>query len=299
MYQYPPWSALVAFEAAARRLSFLDAAGELNVTPSAVSHQIRSLEEFLEIKVFHRLDKSVTLTTAGQSYYKMIRPALKKISDATEQIVTKAGGGVLTVTATPFFTTRWLLPRLYRFQEAHPKLEVRIHLAAEVVDFSRSDADVGIRLGNGALDKLKAFRLLTESQTPVCSQKLIKKDTSAILASDLKQFVLLGVDSCCDDWPYWFKKLGIDEENIKRGPEFQNTAQAIEAAVSGLGMALTDRRFVTPELESGLLVTPIKETIEKPNSFYLVYPKENDEVPKIKVFRDWILSEIEQTHSKG
>jgi LysR family glycine cleavage system transcriptional activator len=293
MKSLPPLNALQVFEAAARHSSFLKAARELHVTPSAISHQMKQLESFLEKRLFQRLDKRVELTRDGLVYFHQIQPALEKIDAATAELKTVTENLILTVSAAPVMATRWLMPRIYRFQEANPKLEIRIHASTDVADFSKSNVDVGIRHGGGQWERLVAHEIFREVLTPVCSNKLIMGKNQLQSPQDLLNFTLLQGVSRPDEWTAWFKAFKIVNPEISTEPTFQSRAQALEAAMLGLGIVLTDKRLVQQELKQGLLVAPLQEKLPNTAAFYLVYPESESESEKIVLFRDWILAEVE------
>ncbi len=295
MKPLPPLNALQVFEVAARLLSFQNAALELNVTPSAVSHQIRQLESYLDKKLFHRLDKRVTLTSDGQQYFDEIQPALKSIAVATSALTRPKGISVLTISAAPVMATRWLMPRIYRFQEPNSDLEIRIHASTEVADFSKSDVDVAIRYGQAPWKGLVSHEIFKEILTPVCCQDFLKKGHHLNQITDLVDLPLLQGIPKPYEWSDWLREFGLERSNEKQDPTFQSRAQALEAAALGLGVVLTDLRLVQQELALGTLVAPLKESATNSSAFYLVYPQSYEKLEKIKRFRDWILSEVEKS----
>jgi LysR family glycine cleavage system transcriptional activator len=289
MRRLPPLNALRAFEAAARHLSFTRAAGELNVTQAAVSHQIRALEERLGRKLFRRVGRNLFLTDAAQVYLADIRGAFDRIDEATRRLEARERGGVLNATVLPSFAAMWLLPRLGRFRAAHPEIDVRLSSDSEMVDFARSDFDVGIRTGRGKWPGLSAHLILTERLTVVCSPALAK---SVKLKSprDLAKVTLLH-DEPRERWSLWFRRLGIDGIDPWRGPGFSHSNMVIQAAVAGQGVAVVGETLVTDEIKAGRLVRPFAETLPTDYSYYLVYLEAAAERPKIVAFRDWILAE--------
>ncbi|MFQ6021798.1 MAG: transcriptional regulator GcvA [Acidiferrobacterales bacterium] len=292
MQRLPPLNAIHTFEAAARHLSFHRAAEELHVTPSAVSHQIRSLEDFLGVRLFHRLPRQVVLTTEGQAYLPPIRAALDQIKAATERVV--GGTGPLTMTVAPPFATGWLVPRLSRFQAQNPDIEVRLSLvtSTELVDFARSDVDLAIRSGRGNWPGLSSHRLIGEELVPVCSPALLEGLHPLKRPEDLRNFTLLHALPRITQWQMWVNAAGVTGVDVYRGPKFHNTPLALDAALAGLGIAIADRRLVARELESGRLIQPFDIVLPSESAYYLVYPEETADNPKIAAFRGWLLSEV-------
>jgi LysR family glycine cleavage system transcriptional activator len=292
MRPLPPLNALRAFEAAARFESFNRAAEDLHVTPSAVSHQIKGLEEFLGVVLFRRLTRQVKLTPEGRIYLAAVRDALEQIRIATERIGRHQRTGPLTISAAPAFAAGWLMPRLNAFQLEHPEIEVRLNAAVELVDFARSDVDVGIRTGKGQWTGLQVHRLMSEALVPVCSPRLLQGPGALKLPEDLPRATLLHELPRIGQWRTWLCAVDLCDIDPERGPKFQNAAMAVEAAVAGLGIAIADRRLVAGHLEEGRLVMPFDVDLPSEYAFYLVYPKERATHPKIAAFRDWLLAQV-------
>jgi LysR family glycine cleavage system transcriptional activator len=205
----PPLNGLRAFEAAARHMSFTDAADELSVTQAAISHQVRGLEQRLGLKLFVRRNRSLLLSEAGQAYLPSVRGAFDQLNEATEKLLQKDRGGHLTVTTTASFAMKWLVPRLGGFQRANPEIDVRISTGTGLIDFSREDVDIGIRYGRGQWPSLTAERLVTEDVMPVCAPSLLKGPTALKKPADLKRFTLLHIGSFPDDWQVWLTAAGV------------------------------------------------------------------------------------------
>lgn len=289
MARLPPLNAVRVFEAAARLGSFNHAAEELHVTPSAVSHQVRALEEYLGVKLFRRLTRQVRLTSEGRLYLGPVRDALEQIRLATEQIARDRYSGPLTISAAPSFTVGWLMPRLSEFQLAHPDIEVRLNASVELVDLTRSDVDVGIRSGSRAWPGLRAHRLMAEELVPVCSPRLLEPAGALGKPADLVGATLLHELPRMGQWRSWLSVAGVQHPDPDRGPKFQNQVLAVEAAVAGMGVALANRRFVESRLREGRLVVPFEADFASECVYYLVYPEARAEQPKIAAFRDWLL----------
>ena len=290
----PPLNALRAFEAAARHLSFNHAAEELHVTASAISHQVRTLEKFLGVQLFRRLNRQVALTAAGQSYLPALSGALDQIDRATRRVRQIREERSLTISVTPSFATGWLVPRLLSFQMQYADIEVRLITSIEAVDFIRSDVDLAVRFGSGDWPGLYSHRLLTEAPAPVCSPRLLQEHPLQHPA-DLRFFTLLHALPRLDKWRNWLNAVGVTGIDAERGPKFQTMLLTLEAAIAGLGVAMADRRLAARELASGELVLPFAIDLPSSSAYYLVYPEERKDDPRIGKFRDWLLAEVAQS----
>ena len=291
----PPLNGLRAFEAAARHMSFTDAAHELNVTQAAISHQVRGLEQRLGLKLFVRRNRSLLLSEAGQAYLPSVRAAFDQLNEATEKLLQKDRGGSLTVTTTTSFAVKWLVPRLGGFQRSHPEIDVRVSTGTSLVDFAREDVDIGIRYGRGQWGALSAERLVSEEVMPVCAPSLVKGPNGLRKPADLKRFTLLHIGSFSDDWQVWLTAAGLKGIDWTRGVSFDFPLAAYQAAMDGLGVALGRQPLVDPDLKAGRLVMPFEFKRSSDFAYYLVYPPEAIRRRKIKAFRDWVvtLAEVE------
>src|SRR5262245_25606330 len=286
----PPLNGLRAFEAAARHMSFTDAADELSVTQAAISHQVRGLEQRLGLKLFVRRNRSLLLSEAGQAYLPQVRAAFDQLHEATEKLLQKDRGGHLTVTTTSSFAMKWLVPRLGGFQRANPEIDVRVHTGTTLVDFSREDVDIGIRYGRGQWPGLAADRLVNEDVMPVCAPSLIKGPNGLRKPADLKRFTLLHIGNFPDNWQIWLTAAGVKGVDSSRGVFFDFALAAYQAAMDGLGVALGRQPLVDPDLKAGRLVVPFDFKMSTDLAYYLVYPPEAIRRRKIKAFRDWVVS---------
>ena len=293
----PPLNALKAFEAAARHLSFTRAAEELFVTQAAISHQIKGLEEFLGIKLFRRRNRTLLLTEEGQSYFLDIKDIFSAIVDATDKLVARSAKGSLTVTLQPSFAIQWLVPRLVRFGERHPEIDVRIK-AVDMDEGSLSDdVDVAIYYGRGNWPGLRCYKLHTEFLLPVCSPLLLASGRPLRQPSDLQWHTLLH-DGSRRDWHNWLKEVGVEIPNVSQGPIFSHSSMVIQAAVHGQGVALGHSVLSQPEIEAGRLVCPFEQVLESKNAYYLVCQESQAEQGKIAAFRDWMLALVEQEEAQ-
>lgn len=292
MRHLPPLNAVRTFEAAARHLSFNNAAEELNITPSAVSHQVKTLEEFLGVQLFRRLNRQVQLTSEGAAFLPPLRAALDQIDAATARTIANRQSGPLVISAAPSFGTRWLVPRLTGFQEAHPEIEVRPIISVDIVDFARSDIDLAVRHGRGEWPGLRSHLLKSEDVLPVCSPDLLEDGPPLNAPQDLAGHTLLHVMPRMGEWRSWLALAGVSGVDAEKGPRFQNVPMAVDAAISGLGVAITDPRMVEVDLARGRLVAPFDIELPIDGGYYLVYPEERADAPKVAAFRDWILGEV-------
>ncbi len=286
----PPLNALRAFEAAAQHLSFSKAADALNVTHAAVSHQIKALEAHLGVKLFRRLTRAVRLTDAGQTLYPVLRDALDAIAETTEGLRAGDETGALTVATTPAFATRWLVPRLGRFYAAQPDIDVRLSPSMELVNFARDDIDVAVRFGRGGWPGLDAELLMCLDMYPVCSPDLCERPHRLGAPEELRHVTLLH-DDLREDWQRWLVAAGVGGIDLSRGPTFSETTALLQAAVSGLGVAVALSALVADDLAAGRLVRPFDITLATDAGFYVVCPEAARGRPKIKAFRDWLFAE--------
>ena len=286
-HRLPSLNGLRAFEAVARNLSFTKAASELAVTQTAVSHQIRRLEEQLGRKLFDRRGRALTLTRAGQDYVPAVRAAFDKLQGATDKLLRADGAGRLTVSTLPSLAAKWLVPRLPAFQEAHPEIDVRIATSVALVDFRRDDVDVAIRYGHGGWPGLRADWLMTEETFPVCAPALRDGETQLRRPADLARHTVLHM-SVRDDWHQWLTAAGVDGVDVTRGHTFDNVATMLQAAIDGLGVALGRTPFVEADLAAGRLVAPFQVTLPAEAGFYVVAPTATADRPPVKAFREWL-----------
>jgi len=293
----PPLNALRVFDAAARHLSFTRAADELFVTQAAVSHQIKSLEDFLGLKLFRRRNRSLLLTEEGQSYFQDIKEIFSQLTEATRKLQARSAKGALTVSLLPSFAIQWLVPRLVRFSERHPEIDVRIK-AVDMDEGSLSDdVDVAIYYGRGHWPGLRSYKLHTEYLMPVCSPLLLASGRPLRTPQDLAWHTLLH-DGSRRDWHNWLKLVGVELPNVNRGPIFSHSSMVIQAAVHGQGVALGHSVLSQPEIEAGRLVCPFEQVLVSNNAYYLVCQESQAELGKITAFRDWMLELVEQEETE-
>ena len=288
----PSLNGLRAFEAAARHLSFTLAASELNVTQTAISHQIRRLEEELGIRLFVRQNRTLSLTAEAREYLPGIRAAFNDLRLATDRLLRKDDGNVLTVSTLASLAAKWLLPRISDFQEKHPGIDVHITTSTALVDFRTGDVDAAIRYGRGQWPGLRADWLMADKMFPVCSPALLAGKKPLNKPEDLADHVLLhssaGND---DDWRLWLTAAGLPADLSKQpGVTFDLVFMTIQAAIDGLGVAMGRTSYVQDDIAKGRLVVPFKIALPADAGFYLVAPEGRREAPKLTAFRDWMIA---------
>ena len=288
----PPLNALRAFEAAARHLSFTKAAEELHVTQSAISHQVKLLEEYLGMKLFRRLNRALVLTDEGQLYLPPVMRVFDQLYEATKRLTENEARGRLTVSILPSFAARWLVPRLGQFMKLYPELDVRLAPSLELVDFVRDEVDLGIRYGRGHYPGLRVDRLMTEDVFPVCSPELLKGEHPLKQPQDLKHHVLMHDDEH-GEWRTWLLSAGVKDVDPARGPTFTDSSMLIQAAVAGQGVALARGALAADDLASGALIRPFTLSLPVEYAYYIVSPEDAADRPKVSAFREWLLQEVE------
>ncbi|THD68238.1 MAG: transcriptional regulator GcvA [Bradyrhizobium sp.] len=291
----PSLNGLRAFEAAARHLSFTNAASELNVTQTAISHQIRRLEEELGISLFIRQNRALALTPEAKEYLPGIRAAFNDLRLATDRLLRKDNERVLTVSTLASLAAKWLLPRLSAFQEAHPGIDVRITTSTALVDFKSGDVDAAIRYGRGQWPGLRADWLMADQLFPVCSPALLEGPRPLQCAEDLAHQTLLhtsgGYD---DDWRLWLTAAGLPASISKSpGLTFDLILMTVQAALDGIGVAMGRTSYVEADIAKGRLVVPFKITLPADAGFYLVSPAARADSPKLSAFRQWLIASVQ------
>jgi LysR family glycine cleavage system transcriptional activator len=286
----PPLNALKAFEAAARHESFTRAAEELCVTQGAVSHQVKALEAELAIKLFNRERQRLIITEAGKDYLTVVRDALDRIAIGTERLLQRQNAGVLTVSTSPDFAAKWLVHRLGHFAEAHAGIDLRVSATLHHVDFAREEVDLAVRHGDGNWPGLDTIRLSAEQLFAVCSPKLLSGRRRLNKPADILNFPLLHLDSRTD-WKNWLQSVGLDGADVVHGPVLNRASMVIDAAIDGQGIALARTTLAASDLISGRLVRPFDEELRLSKTYWVICPKATTTLPKIVMFRDWLLSE--------
>jgi len=296
MNRLPPLKSLQAFEVAGRHLSFTEAAQELNVTPGAISQQIRLLEEFFEIKLFKRMNRAIVLTDAGQLFLPMISEGFEQFSEAVSLLRRTRSDGPLTITSAPSFVSKWLIPRLAGFKALHPHIDVRIDTSDRLVDFMHEDIDVGIRFGNGVYPELETVFLFSFDLIPVCSPALMNQGNGLRKVSDLKNFTLLHsnydeLDTGWPDWAMWLKVVNAENVDSSHGIFFNQSDLLFQAAMEGQGVALLASVMADPEIAAGNLVQPFTARLPVKLNYHLVTSPHKARIAKVAAFREWVLEE--------
>jgi LysR family glycine cleavage system transcriptional activator len=283
----PPLKALQAFEAAGRTGSFQAAASELFVTPSAISHQVKSLEQFLGITLFERKTRKIRLTLIGNSYLEAITNAFMHIELATDRAISGQSAGELKLAVAPAFLDRWLLPRFHDFTNRHPDIELDIHSSIGIIDFNKSDIDMAVYFGDGQWQGVDCAMLRPSYLVPVCSPMLLEQER-VMEPEDLLKFRLLQVKKRPEEWSSWFELTQTAYHPSQGAISFSNGLNTAKAAEKGLGVALTDPSLVSEEIENGDLMIPIDIVMQLPKSFYLVSQKNRPFTHAMAVFQQWI-----------
>jgi LysR family glycine cleavage system transcriptional activator len=286
----PPLNALRSFEAAARHQSFTRAADELCVTQGAVSHQVKALEAELGLKLFNRERQGLAITEAGRDYSAVVRDAFDSIALGTDRLLQRLRSGVITVSTSPDFAAKWLVSRLGRFAETHPETELKISATMHHVDFTREDVDLAIRHGAGDWAGLDAVNLCFEELFPVCSPALLRTRRGIHNPEDVLQFPLLHLDDR-RDWSRWLEAAGASGEGLLHGPILNHASMLIDAAIDGQGIALARTALAAADLIYGRLVKPFQAALPLKNRYWIVCPRATSSMPKITIFRKWLLAE--------
>ncbi|WLH38408.1 transcriptional regulator GcvA [Pseudomonas sp. FP2196] len=289
----PSLNGLRAFESAARHMSFTLAAQELNVTQTAISHQIRRLEDELGVPLFLRLKDGLALTADGHAYLPGIRSAFHELRYSTEQLLASRSHSVLTISTLVSVASKWLLPRLPSFQQAFPEIEVRVSASTDLVDFRKGGIDAAIRYGRGDWKGLRADFLMSDEIFPVCSPALLAGTKALKTPADLANHTMLQVSGMTGgDWSTWCGATGQSAQ-IAQGPRltFDLAMMAVQAAVDGQGVCIGRSTYVDDDLRAGRLVAPFALRLKDDLGFYLVTPHETAGAKKIVALRTWLLAQ--------
>lgn len=292
MRRLPPLNALRVFEAAARNRSFVAASDELAVTASAVSHQIKALEEYLGLPLFSRSKRKVELTSAGEQYLGMVKQALDEIEIATQRLTSSLGNNLVQISVAPNFLTRWLMPHMSRFQELYPDIELQISASTGLIDFSRSNTDIAIYYGNGEWDDIEAHFLSKVMLVPVCSPRLMSGKNPLKTPADLRHQTLIYVSKRQWEWEDWLEQAGCPGLVPKGALRLSSSQLATAAAQEDLGVALADSTLTSREIASGRLVVPFDIQLDTHRAFYLVYRKHRPLTTGMRAFKEWMMNEM-------
>lgn len=309
----PPLNALKAFESAARHMSLKLAAQELNVTPAAISHQVKSLEDYLGVKLFQRLNRALKLTTAARAALPMLSEGFGTLAQAVAAMRPQADSGQVTVSAPPSFATRWLMPWLHHFFAVHPEIDVRVSARIRLVTRDGQDnaaerttiknwlaeSDLAILYGHGDYPGFRVDKLLALTLAPICSPRLAQGENPLRQPQDLRHHTLLHDDTgiLYDGvafWDVWLKAAGISDVDTSRGSHFSHAVLAIEAASNALGVVATVPVLAAAELAAGRLILPFEPQVPLQSAYYLVCAEGAELSPSVAAFRDWLLTEAAQ-----
>ena len=282
-YRLPPLNALRAFEAAARHLSFKQAAAELHVTPGAVSQQVKALEDSLGIRLFERIHNGLMLTLEGQQYLAPVRAAFTAITNATEMVAPREGDAPLLVGAEPDFAIRWLVPKVVAFQQGHPEVRVSIGEATSPEAVVQGEVDIAILPGAAVYGGLRCDLLIEEQLTPVCAPAYGEPG-----ALDLAQAVIL-VAQEAGRWEAWLEQAGGPPLSELPRIDFGERHLALQAALSGQGLAMGSTVLDARELSEGRLVRPFASALPGGSSYYAVYAPGRADCAPNRMFLDWLL----------
>lgn len=295
-HRLPPLSGLRLFEAAARLLSFRRAADELLLTPSAVSHGIHALEEWLQTPLFLRTSRGLQLTEAGAEFYPVVHQALTRLAEGSDAVLRRGGTRRLFISCAPTFAARWLVPRLGRFRERHPDIAIAIDTAHDRADVENGSVDLAIRMGRGGWQGLTANRLLEQEIVPVCAPSLHDRLTGV---AEIENAPLIHVVKASEDWGFWAKAKGLPAPDPARGLCVDTIQMAMEAAMEGLGVALGRKPFLQRELQEGRLQEIWGPAIPCAVGYWLVGARSRAGDPSISAFRRWIVGEARSSSPRS
>jgi len=311
-------NSLRAFEAAARHLSFRKAAEELHVTPAAISHQLKALEDYLGIKLFRRANRRVELTPPARAAAQHLHDGFQAIFEAVERLRQGDNENLLTVSAAPSFAGKWLMPRLHRFVSRYPQIDVRLSarmrsarpqprdlaVRMDFNDVSLDDADLAIRFGDGDFPGMRVDRLLDLAVAPMLSPQLAERSPRLDSPADLKRYPLLHDDTAYFssgrlNWDCWLDAAGVTGVDTAHGVHFSHANLAIDAAIDGLGVLVSLPVLAAADLAAGRLLMPFALTVPADYAYYILCDEEQSERPAIQAFRDWLLEEVRSTQAPG
>ncbi|NVK20484.1 MAG: LysR family transcriptional regulator [Methylocystaceae bacterium] len=284
----PTFTQLLCFDASARHLNFTRAAEELNLTQSAVSRQVRNLEDFVQTDLFHRIKKRLELTGEGEAYARSVAGHLNGLESETLKLMTSDQHDTrLNVGTFPTFGSRWLIPRLNDFTRKNPDIQFNLVTGLAPFDFQKQDIDVAIQHGDGNWPDVDCKKLVDETVVAACTPSLIdgRADVSAKTVSD---FTFLNLQTRLYAWPEWLEAQGVSSNAPVSGPIFENFSMMIRAALSGLGVAIIPDMYIKEELKSGQLISPFGPPVRSQRGYYLVSTQKKQQLKKVQAFMRWI-----------
>ena len=291
-HRLPPLRSFRVLEAAARHQNYTRAADELHLTHSAVSHQIHALEETLGVRLFERSGRQMRATESGRQLAQDVRATLDALAAAVERVRGADSANSITVSVLPSFAAAWLVARLGGFLERHPQVELRLESTTALADFRNDGVDVAIRYGSGNYEDLESVKLFDDEVFPTMSPKL-RRSARIRAPADLARVPLLRIRN--QPWAPWFAAAGMNLAEPRRGPVFNDSELALQAAIQGQGVVLARGSLAAAKLRAGVLVAPFKQRIASPQTCYLVYPPQHARKPSVQLFRDWLLEELSAT----
>lgn len=294
MNRLPSLNAIQAFERVARLGSVRAAAFDLHVTPSAVSHQLKRLEQELGVNLLDRVPKGVALTEEGIAYSEELKSVFDRLTEATARIRNRQSLNVVTITTLPVLSIKWLVRRLADFHIRHPQIEVRVSTAYKTQDLASSGYDLGVRWGIGRWAGLEAHRLMGDQVQPVCSPAFLKRHGPLNPQADLPHGHLIHMSAVRDEWQSWMGLQGMPAGPLQGGLQFGEPTSAIQAAVDGLGVVLAPRALVDGDLKAGLLVPAHPQCIQLKEAYFLVHPSRAGLSKAGQLFKDWLIQQCEQ-----
>jgi LysR family glycine cleavage system transcriptional activator len=297
----PPLNALRAFEAIARHLSFAKAADELHVTPAALSHQMRALEDQLGLTLFHRRTRAIELTEAGRLIYPGLQSGFETVRNAMRQLERTRERNVLVISATPGLVAKWLMPRLWRFLQTHPEVDARVSATLKLADFEADGVDAAIRLSKRLDGDLHMEKLFDDAMLPVCAPALIEQGLRS--PADLARFPLIHYDFATSQqapptWADWFAVARLDDIDATRGLRVNVADHALDAAVAGAGVSLSHKLIASDDVHAGRLITPFGPELPLASTYHFVCPKGHEARPNVRAFRDWLFAEMAETKAR-
>jgi LysR family transcriptional regulator, glycine cleavage system transcriptional activator len=304
---FPGLRSLRAFAASARHLSFSKAAEEIGVTPAAISHQIKEIEDQLRVSLFIRNSRTMTLTREGEILAIAAQESLETLSRAVKRVKRLENRNQIKVSSSPSLAAKWLVPRLDDFLGLVPGADVRLDVSSMLVDFERDDIDIAIRFGEGKYPGMDSVLLFQDTVFPVCSPSIITKETPLSQPRDLLKHKLIHLDydlqssAPWPNWKMWMAAAGIKDFDERAGLHFRQTSLTVQAAIDGMGVALGDSNLVADDLAAGRLVKPFELALSTPPQFayYIITPRNAPPNPLVGLFRDWCLKEAHVTEASS
>lgn len=263
------------------------------MTPSAISHQIKSLENFLGIKLFERNKRQIEITVAGRQYLKFIQKAIREIEKGTQNLIASHNIGGLSISMAPAFLNHWLLPRIDHFYKKNPDIELDINTLSGLIDFPHSEVDIAVYFGDGKWPDVETHFLRHSERVPVCSPKLLEQ-TEINSPEDLMEQKLFLVKRRKKEWAQWCENANITYKPTNRPISFSSSSLAVTAAIQGFGIALADASLAEKTIAKGDLVIPFDIRLKLDEAFYLVYQKNRKMTFAMQAFKDWVMMEMQE-----